>query len=50
MISEDMGAGVRASQIVLDRTGFHPKQTIEIEDPDEVMARILGISKEDLPE
>jgi hypothetical protein len=28
--SDDMGIVVRAAQIVLDRTGFHPSRTIEV--------------------
>ena len=28
--SNDIGASVRASQIVLDRTGFHPSRSIEL--------------------
>jgi len=46
----DLPTSVRASQIVLDRTGHHPKQTIEVEDPDNIFARILGVDKDKLPE
>lgn len=45
----DLPTGVRASQIVLDRTGYHPKQTVEIDDPKKVLKEILGLDDNEMP-
>lgn len=49
-IDTDSAVAVKAAVAVLDRTGYHSKRTIEIQDPDEVLARVLGVSKEELPD
>jgi hypothetical protein len=35
---------------LLNRTEWKDRQTIEIEDPDELLSKVLGIKPEDLPE
>ncbi len=49
-INIDSSVAVKAAIAVLDRTGYHAKRTIEIGDPDEILARVLGVNKEELPE
>lgn len=47
--SEDLSVGVRASQIVLDRTGFHPSQAVELYgregEPVEVKIETVDVEK-----
>ena len=45
-------SAVRASLGILDRTGLGPtrKHEVEMKDPDQVLAEILGISPDNLPD
>lgn len=43
---------VKAAQVVLDRTGFHPSQTVkmEIDNPREQLAKLLDVNIDELPD
>ena len=47
--SKDERVAIKASGMILDRGGHAPSRRIEIEDSDQVLARVLGLSRDQLP-
>jgi len=47
--SKDERVAIKASGMILDRAGYAPSRRIEIEDSDQVLAKALGIPKDQLP-
>lgn len=49
-IDTEPSVAVKAAVAVLDRTGYHPRQTIEIDNARKVLSEFLGVDETEIPE